>query len=638
MLVRSEAEYHQILREVAGLNGDDMLSIDTEATGLRVYNGDVIRGVSLAYRGREEGVYISVSHPDSFNVSNPQLLAEVLSPKYLWAQPVLHNARYDFSVLSQIGLEPWSGAHSYVDTNILAWLIQENGRHGLKPLGAYYFGEDETAEQQALKELSRIETQAEVYKRLRAELTDKEPAAVTKERAKAIVEEARANRKDWATFTAEDIAAYAAKDAALTLRLHRRLVADPEYARIEPAVDREHAVSEVAFRMTRRGMAVDVAETERLRSDYLQRMAAIQAEFGDVSLDSPKQLAALVYNQWGLEALEVTGTGAPSTSRLALELHQGAHPGIDRILEYRKMQKAVSGFFAQLLDNLDSDGRVHPSFNTIGTNTGRWSCSGPNVQQRPRDAGHLFVAAPGMVLVSGDMSQAELRIGASLACEPSMIERFESGEDIYQGTADTLGITRQESKVVTLSSQYGIGGRKLARSLAKGRQVIECQYWIVAPQDRRGIRRCRACDSCRAKELLEGFWNSVPFLAETNRKLVAFAEEHRYVPLVFPGRFRRYPTPDQCRAMKLSEWPRPWAALNAVIQGTCADVLKAWLLSAEPKLQRIGASFVASIHDSVTVEAPAGTEEEVGKILQSALDDVTPAGWVRIPVDVKIGV
>lgn len=639
-LIQSTEQYHQVLREIATLNGDDPIAIDTEGTSVRPYVDYELRGVSLAYRGREQGLYIPVSHPNSWNVDRPELLAEVLNDR-CWASPfIFHNASYDMAVLERgIGLRPRENAKAYWDTALVAWLLDENSRHGLKPIAARLWGEDEAEEQQALKRLMKGETQAEAYKRLRTELAEtgiKEPAAATKERAKAI---SAASKRTWADLTAEEIAPYAAKDAALTLRLYRHQLADPGFETIRPALEREFAVQMCVYRMMRNGVAVDTAKVLEAKESHLRRMAEIEAQLAPVNLGSPKQLAELVYEQWGFQPLEFTGTGAPSTSRAALELHAGSHAGLDLILEYRKLQKAVSGFYDQLLDNLDENDRVHPSFNMIGTVTGRAACSGPNLQQRPRDAADVFTAAPGYVLISGDMSQAELRIAASLAQEPAMIDEFDAGRDIYMRTANGLGIDRQTAKVVALGSQYGIGGRKLARSLLKGtgKQVQECKFWTTAPEDRKGLRKCGACDSCSAKDLLDNFWGSVPFLRELNQRLIAFAEANRYVPLHTPGRRRRYPTPDECRAMKLIDWPRPYTSLNAVVQGSCAELLKDWILASERPLAGIGARQVCMIHDSVSVEAPLGSEEQVARILQEALDRVTPKSWVRIPVEVKEG-
>jgi DNA polymerase-1 len=479
----------------------------------------------------------------------------------------------------------------------------------------------------------------------------KEPAADTRAR----VEDERIVGKTWATLTYDDIAPYAAKDAELTLRLYEWQQARPEYQRVLPAVEPYLRFEALMHRMECAGVAIDRAYVDQLVAECEDEIEGIRAQFPDVSLDSTLQLRTLIYETWGLTPLGFTGKGAPSTSREALELLEGAHPDLDKILRYRKAKKLVSGFLSQLLKEAGADGRVHPSFNASSrgksgnqaesdTVTGRLTCSGPNLQQRPRDLPPgVFVAPEGYELWSYDMSQAELRIAASIAEEPAMIDVFLAGGDIYLATAEELGITRQSSKTVRLSSVYGIGARKLARGLLKGtgKQPTECKFWLTDPEDRYKLklRKCRKCDSCAARDLLDNYWASVPHLDIVNRNLVAYAEAAREVPLHVEGRYRRYPSPWECAARKLpAPWPRPYTALNSVIQGGCAELLKGWLLAAEPRVDALGARIICTIHDSVTCEVPAGRGREVGVVLQEALDSVTPEGWVTVPLDPKEGI
>src|SRR4029077_18565479 len=119
-----------------------------------------------------------------------------------------------------------------------------------------------------------------------------------------------------------------------------------------------------------------------------------------VNLDSPKQLAKLVYQDWGLKCTERTEKGEPSTSRAALEALAGQHAGLDEILAYRRWHKAVSTYFDPFLAAMDGEARIHPRVNCVGTVTGRFSYSDPNLQTIPRDGTisgikDCFVARPG---------------------------------------------------------------------------------------------------------------------------------------------------------------------------------------------------------------------------------------------------
>jgi len=642
-----------LLHHLATLRPEDTVAVDTETTGLRPFCGDVIRGLSVAFRtagGDLWSQYWPLSHPDSPNV-DPGPVAEAL--RRCPAMWVTHNGKFDFKFLAQIGVPVPS---RWYDTKVVSFLLDENENHSLKPSAKRIWpAEDLDAEQRHLKELMQDETKGACYKRLRAELAAagvKEPAAATRAR----VEAERRRGKTWATLTYDDIKDYAALDAELTLRLWEWQTSSDEYQRIQPAVDRYLRFELLLHRMECAGVAVNRSYVEQLVAEAEDEIEAIAGEFPGVDLNSAPQLVGLIYGTWGREPAAFTGKGNPSTSREALELLEGQHPGLDRILRYRKVSKMLNGFLAQLLKELGADGRVHPSFNASSrdrkkaaqaesdTVTGRLTCSGPNLQQRPRDLpGGVWTAPAGYELWSYDMSQAELRLAANIAEEPAMIEEFLAGRDIYMRTATELDIDRPKSKVVMLSSQYGIGARKLARSLLKGtgRAPKECRYWLTDWEDRRALhlRKCGKCDSCEARDLLDNFWSSVPELAAANRNLIQYAETYREVPLHVPGRFRRYPHPWECQRRGLSApWPRPYTALNSVIQGGCAELLKDWLLNAEAPLAEIGARIVCTIHDSVTVEVPVGRHEEALVILQAALDAAGLPGWLQIPLDPKQGI
>lgn len=667
-LVTNMSQYRELLLDLLDL-GDEPLAVDTETTGLRPWLDTVLRGVCLAYR--DKSWYVPLTHPQSENLP-ARPLAEALNQT--WARPfVYHNRNYDVAILERgLGLEPRSGVGAFWDTALVDWLLEENAPHALKKIGARLFGEDADEEQRALKERMKAEPQTAIYKRLRQELAAagiKEPAAITKERAEALA----APKRTWADLTAVEIAPYAAKDAELTLRLYRWQQTAPGIERVRPAIDREYAVQEAVYRMMKLGIRIDRPRVAETRERSLHRMEEIEVEFDPVNIGSHPQLRTLVYETWGLDPLELTKGGKPSTSKDALELHAGAHPGLDLILEYRHHRTAVSTYFDALLENVDENDRVHTSLNTAGgggddskggTVTGRFSSSDPNLQNIPREGTNsevrdVFIAAEGYELWSFDMSQAELRIAASLAGEQSMLDRFTAGEDIYQGTANDVfdcndecprddkghcKTHRQPSKVVVLSSGYGIGARKLARDLLKGtgRKPTECEYWMYGPEDRweMKLRRCYFCDVCRTKELLENFWGSVPQLGQMNRRLIDFAETRRYVPLHVPGRFRNYPTHAECRALGVParRWPKPYTAMNSVVQGGCAEVLKSWILVAEKVLPPLGARLVLTVHDSLVVELLPGTMPNVLRALQAALDSAIPQGWCAIPIEPKEGV
>lgn len=582
MLIQSPQDYNECLLALQALKPGERFAIDTETTGLRPWKDTALRGISLWIKGAT--YYWPVSHPQSTNWS-PANLVKLLNETQ--GLPILHNANFDRAVLESIGVRPFE---TYRDTQILAWLEDENRPKGLKKLGELMFGIDASEEQRALKALFKGRNTSECYKELRANGV---PVAEAKERAKQMSAE---SKRTWKDLTATEIAAYAEQDAKLTNDVYLQLLADREYQIIEPAVQRMHDLQDVVYRMVKRGVQVNPAEIHRQKLNAEGTMNQIAARF-DVNLDSPMQLAKLIYEDWGLPLKEKTESGKPSTSRAALEAMAGMHAGLDEILQYRRCAKAVGTYYLPLLDSMDEAFRIHPHVNCVGTVTGRFSYSDPNLQTIPRDgtiAGikDCFVARPGKFLVSYDLKSAELRFMASLAGEQGLIEALEAGVDVYQLTADHIGTTRQVGKGLVLSWPYGVGPVKFSR--ASGISVKE------------------------SREVIAGFEQAYPSLTNTMSRLSHYADINGRLPLLQPGRFRRFTGPSLA-------WPVPsYTALNAACQGGVADFMGNVMISIEEYAEAIGAELVLQVHDSLVFEVEPGTEHMLSTELHRVGDECNP--------------
>lgn len=608
MLITNRDDYWTLCHHIRCLRADETIAIDTETTGVALWTKDVLRGVCLAFRG--DSFYVPVSHPDSWNVHKTSILREALES--CAAMPIYANAPFDFRALEAgIGLAPPMGR--YRDVQIIGWLMDENAPKALKKMGARFFGEDEAAEQRHLKALMKPETRAAAYKRAReaglsvadAKLAEPIPG------------------KTWATLTAEDIADYAAHDADLTDRVYRHLLSQPEYGQIEPAVQRQHDVQSAAYRMTRRGIAVDADRCHELRMEAWNRATEIHDSF-EVNIASAPQLGTLIYETWGLPVTEVTGGGKPSTAAAVLEAMAGDHAGLDRILEYRRLVKAAQ-FYGGLLDHVDADGRVHPGFSVVGTVTGRWTCREPNLQQIPKestnpDAKKLFVARPGYELISFDLKSAELYVGASLAGDDDMIAALsEEGRSFHDETAEGLWGTNVEpfrtlAKNINYGVPYGIGPKKLALYLAKGRKEKQ------TPAHYR-----------EARAVLDKHRDLWPVLHRAIRNCTEYADLTGRLPLGWPGRFRHFTSPTM-------SYPVPgYQAFNSAVQGGVASFMNDVLLAVEAPAAEIGAVPLLAVHDSLVFETPVGTAQALHNVIQKVADDVNP--WkIRMLFDPKAGV
>ncbi len=378
-LVTTDEQVEEICLDLLGLGASQALAIDSETTGLRLWSGDVVRGVCLAYE--DQGWYIPVSHPDSPNVSEAAARNLAQAIQHSPALHIWHNAIFDWTAMGQLGMAP--RYDHFWDTAAVAWAMDENQSRRLKDMGAAIFGEDAKAEQTALKHLFKGRSAADCYKQLRGEGW---PVQAAKLEAKDM---AMASKKSWGTVTAEDIAEYAEKDARLTLRLYhwqQMKLALPTNTDCREDIPRQHAVLAMTDRMIRRGVLVDLEDVAAKRAKNLARIWEIEPMFEGINLNSPKQLGALVYDTWGLPCSHHTKTGARSTNREALEELSGAHESLDVLLEYRGLAKVVSTYYDTLLELADETGRIHAGLNPNGTATGRYSCvAADSLIEMPRD-------------------------------------------------------------------------------------------------------------------------------------------------------------------------------------------------------------------------------------------------------------
>lgn len=572
-----------LIETLASLRPDERYAIDTETTGLRPWGDTILRGVSLYVRG--EAYYVPLTHPHSNNQEVAPLAAALAACK---AMPIYHNANYDRAILERARFDL---PKHYRDTVLLAWMTDENRPKGLKQLGEIFFGLDAAAESKALRAMMRGRTAAECYKELRAEGL---PVAEARDASKVL---AAQSKRTWADLTANEIAEYAKQDAVLTYDLYDRLTLDPEYTHVEVAVQRMHDLQGVVYRMVKHGVQI-LPEVVRTKLDETQReMSNIQQQFGTVNLDSPKQLAKLIYETWGLPIKERTEKGEPSTSRAALEALAGSNFALDEVLRYRRLGKSASSYYLPFLDSADESSRIHPSVNVVGTVTGRFSYNDPNLQTIPREGTILgikdcFTASRGRHLVSYDLRQAELRFMASLAGERVLMAALEAGADIYQQTADSIGTTRQIAKGLVLSWPYGVGPVKFART--SGLSVKE------------------------SRKVIHDFEDTYPRLTHTMSKLSQYADIHGKLPLLGAGRFRRFVGPHL-------QWPIPsYTALNAACQGGVADFMGDVMIEAEAGWNALGATLVLQVHDSLVFEVEPGIEQMLFDLLTKVADDMNP--------------
>lgn len=384
----------------------------------------------------------------------------------------------------------------------------------------------------------------------------------------------------------------------------------------------------VLVSMENLGVAIDVARLEEIQSQMQAEIADLTVRIHDLAggpftIDSPKQLAEVLFERLGLPAGRKGKTGY-STDRRVLRSLEAAHPIIPLIVRYRELVKLEGTYLAPLPGLVDpADGRIHTTFNQTVAETGRLSSTNPNLQNIPvrteagREIRDAFVAGEGFTLMSCDYSQVELRILAHCSGEPALRDAFAEGRDVHAATAsEVFGVpldgmdrdVRDRAKAVNFGIIYGISDFGLAEQL--------------------GIPRSDA------REYIETYLARYPRVGAFVASTIAQATDEGYVTTLL-GRRRAIPelTARTQQQRQLGER----LAVNTVIQGSAADIIKIAMIRAHRAIAEsgTGARMVLQIHDELLIECPPESVEAVRAIV---VDAMTGAYDLEPPLAVEVGV
>jgi DNA polymerase I len=390
----------------------------------------------------------------------------------------------------------------------------------------------------------------------------------------------------------------------------------------------ELPLTRVLSRMERAGVRIDEAKLRALSDEYtvqldttLREIYALAGE--EFLVSSPKQLQYVLFEKLKLPAAKKTKTGF-STDEAVLEALAAQHELPAKIVAYRRLSKLKNTYVDALPPLVNtSTGRLHPTFHQLGAATGRLSAANPNVQNIPirseegvriREA---FVPAEGARLLSADYSQVELRILAHYSGDTSLIEAFRAGEDIHRRTAAEVWSTapdavsadqRARAKAVNFGIIYGLSSFGLANQL--GIATGEAQETITTYFARyQGVRR---------------------FIDET----IAAAQRDGFVTTLLG---RRRALPDLNSRNRVLRQAAERMAVNTVIQGTAADLIKAAMLAVDRALEAGGYAtrMILQVHDELVFEVPIAELDAVSRLIREKMESVMPLG---VPLAVELGV
>jgi DNA polymerase-1 len=395
---------------------------------------------------------------------------------------------------------------------------------------------------------------------------------------------------------------------------------EPLYREIELPVTR------VLAAMERAGVRLDVhrlgeiAARVRDRADEL-RDKIWELAGGEFVIDSPKQLGQVLFERLGLPTFRKGKTGW-STDRQVLRLLEDKHPIVGLVGQYRELTKLDNTYLSALPELVDDQGRLHTTFNQTVAETGRLSSTNPNLQNIPvrtalgREIRGAFTADPGWVLVSCDYSQVELRILAHCSGEPALADAFRRGEDVHRATAaevfgmapaDVDRATRDRAKAVNFGIVYGISDFGLSEQL--------------------GIPRADA------RNYIDAYLARYPRVRSFIDTTIAAAAQDGFVTTLLG---RRRPIPELAGRTVQQRQLGERLAVNTVIQGTAADIIKAAMVKAHAALSEEGlrARLILQIHDELLIEAPAEEAARAGAVVRQAMVGAYP---LDPPLAVDVG-
>ena len=372
----------------------------------------------------------------------------------------------------------------------------------------------------------------------------------------------------------------------------------------------EMPLTRVLYAMEKEGVYTSLQTLDEIAAATAKKIDDLSRQIYEMAgmefnINSPKQLAVILYDELGLKAGKKRSTAADVLEKL---IH--VHPIIPLLLEHRKYQKIYSTYAVGLSKHIQSDGKIHTIFNQIQTQTGRLSSSEPNLQniivrdEEGKEIRKAFVASPNHVLLSADYSQIELRMLAHMANEEQMIDAFNHGIDIHTKTA--MQIFDVDHDAVTSNM------RRSAKTV---------NFGIVYGQSDFGLSEQLGISRKEAHSFIEKYFASYPAIKTFMDATIAYCEENGYVKTIFNR--RRYIPEISDKNYMMREFGKR-AAMNAPIQGSAADLIKMAMISIYDTMQKRGVKsrMILQIHDELIFDVCEDEIELMKELVEDGMQNI----------------
>jgi DNA polymerase-1 len=565
------------------------MAIDTRCTTDHARGCEII-GISIAVPGKETA-YIPIAHINTANIELTRVLSvlkEVLQSQEIKKSG--YNLKNFFQILKNQGI---SLQGNWFDVMIAAYLVDSGKRdYDIDILASEYLGED----------IGKLDS---ILGSGKSKISFKEASI-------------------------DSACAYSGRIASAILALREIFDTKLQETNCKTLFETiEMPLISVLGDLEWQGVKIDVQFLKELSSEYSnvlnQLSESIYSLAGEtLNLNSPKQIAEVLFGKLALPGVKKTKGGAQSTSVEVLEKLAPDYPIVQKILEYREIQKLLSTYIDTLpLQIFSESGRVHTSFNQAVTATGRLSSTNPNLQNIPvrtemgKRIREAFIASDDKVLISADYSQIELRILAQLSRDPFLIQAFSEDQDIHVLTASAIykvfpdlvtAEMRRTAKTINFGLMYGMGpinlSRQLGISFAEAKMFIE-EYFHQFPSIKKYMEE--AIENARKlgyTETLLGRRRFIPEINSANRNIREAAER---------------------------------TAINTPVQGTAADIIKMAMINIHKEIQDIcaDAKMILQVHDELVFEVP---QKEAERIKLWIIEKMSTAYKLMVPLRVDAGI
>lgn len=675
-IIQSVGQLKRLARKMEAIQE---FAFDTETNTLRVYGANSnfkLVGLVISW-GRYHNYYIPTGHYFDENQLSIKTVVKYLKPIFEREDVTLvgQNIKFDMHVLARLGINVKTP--KIFDTMIASWICDENTPNGLKENSQMILG-------------------------IQQEHFGDTLASVTKEEKKAVGLKA-SQKPTFDLVRIENGSPYALDDAYYTWELYLYFLDKLEKEGMDKIYFNTYPqFITTLFRMEERGITVDVPKLKQMGIDMQEDLDQLEYDMLEIAgvqmnLGSTQELVQLLFGYdnfknpkehilkytFDFPVESSTAKGVPQVSGAVLEKlakkeykTKRKQEGVEfckMLLEYKKLSKLKSAFVDGLLEQLYEDGKAHPSFHPVGTDSGRISCSAPNLMQMPnakdddkyqiRDCfiGNMRDNGKRDHIISVDYSNLEVRVMAHFSKDPSLLSAFEEGKDLHGNTAVMMfGLPCHANEVKKLYPNLRQVGKVIAFLLQYGGSAMTLYETLTAQgEDLDSKAKEYKCKNGKevAQKYMDMYFNGFKGIADFMKSQKKFAHRHEYVNTLV-GRKRRLPeiNSDNFGVSAYNER----LSINACIQGSGADIMinaqnriegtnpcevtKHFLKEegltkkfiASDRLKELGCEMLVQIHDELLFSCPEENCEEAMKIIRDCM--IYPFGEdVHLNVDLEVG-